>query len=174
MALHRLTSINVGCPTWRRPPSTTATSVDPLGKTSDGGRRFATRDGGEQLLISYAPAAPAEHGSRARDRDDLDRVRTSLARLDIAHTGDGDRMTVADPHSRLEVTVEVAPPLVEEPAGVAPTNGPGRRTAERPGSRCGAREPVLPRKLGTGDRLGRPGGTQRFFVEGLASRSVTR
>jgi len=171
MALHRLTSISVGV------PNVAATAeyyrdfgLTPVGETSDGGRRFATRDGGEQLLISYAPRRQLlSMGVGARDRDDLERVRASLARLDIAHTGDDDRLTVSDPHSRLEVTVEVAPPVVEEPAGVAPTNGPGR--ADRPNGRAPAVERetrVLPRKLGhlvigSVDQEA----TQRFFVDGL-------
>ena len=56
MALHRLTSISVGV------PNVAATAeyyrdfgLTPVGETSDGGHRFATRDGGEQLLITYAP-----------------------------------------------------------------------------------------------------------------------
>jgi len=171
MALHRLTSISVGV------PNVAATAeyyrdfgLTPVGETSDGSRRFATRDGGEQLRITYAPRRQLlSMGVGARDRDDIDRVRTSLTRLDIPHTGDGDSLTVSDPHSRLEVTVEVASPVVEEPVSVAPTNGPGR--PDRPNGRAPAVERetrVLPRKLGhlvigSVDQEA----TQRFFVDGL-------
>ena len=67
---------------------------------------------GEQLRISHAPSRRLlSIGVGAQDRDDLDRVRSGLARLDIPCTDDGDRVTARDPHSRLEVSVRVAPPV---------------------------------------------------------------
>jgi catechol 2,3-dioxygenase-like lactoylglutathione lyase family enzyme len=171
MALHRLTSISVGV------PDVAATAayyrdfgLAPVGETSAGGRRFTTRDGGEQLRIVYAPRRRLlSVGVGAQDRDDLDRVRANLARLDIPYTGYGDSVTVGDPHSQLEVTVELAPPIIQEPATVAPTNGPGH--PDRLNGRAPAverEERVRPRKLGhlvigSVDQEA----TQRFFVDGL-------
>lgn len=44
----------------------------PVGETSAGGRRFATRDGGEQLRITYAPPRwLLSMGVGELDRDDL-------------------------------------------------------------------------------------------------------
>jgi catechol 2,3-dioxygenase-like lactoylglutathione lyase family enzyme len=132
--------------------------------------RFATRDGGEQLEIDPASRRKLVRiGLGAHDADDIGRLRASLARLDVACRTTDDALRVVDPGSALEVTVAVAPEVIEQPAAPEPTNGPGR--ADRPNGRAPAVEregPVQPRKLGhvvigSVDRAA----TQRFFVEGL-------
>jgi catechol 2,3-dioxygenase-like lactoylglutathione lyase family enzyme len=132
--------------------------------------RFATRDGGEQLEIVPASRRKLVRiGIGAHDADDIGRLRASLARLDVACQTTDDALRVVDPGSALEVTVAVAPEVIEQPAAPEPTNGPGR--ADRPNGRAPAVErenPVQPRKLGhvvigSVDRAA----TQRFFVEGL-------
>lgn len=171
MALHRLTSISVGVPDVAATAEYYADfGLTPVGETSAGVRCFATRDGGEQLRITHAPSRRLLGiGVGALDRDDLDRVRASLSRLDIPSTDEGDRVTARDPHSRLEVTVEPAPPIAAAPASAEPTNGPGH--PDRPNGRAPAVERedrVRPSKLGhlvigSVDQEA----TQRFFVAGL-------
>jgi catechol 2,3-dioxygenase-like lactoylglutathione lyase family enzyme len=171
MALHRLTSITVGV------PDVAATSgyyrdfgLEPIGTTPEGTVRFGTRDGGEQLRITHAPRRRLLGiGVGAHDRDDLGRVQARLARLDVPSTIDADRLSVSVPNSEIDITVEVAAELVEEPGAAAPTNGPGR--PDRPNGRAPGVEregQVRPRKLGhlvigSVDQEA----TQRFFVDGL-------
>ena len=171
MSLHRLTSITVGVPDVEEAAAYYADfGLRRTGPSPDGGVRFATRDGGEQLAIVPASRRRLVHlGVGAHDADDLARVQAALARLDVAGQVSGDSLSAVDPGSGLEVTVAVAPEVTEQPVAPDPTNGPGR--ADRPNGRAPAVErenPVQPRKLGhvvigSVDRAA----TQRFFVDGL-------
>jgi catechol 2,3-dioxygenase-like lactoylglutathione lyase family enzyme len=170
MSLHRLTAITVGVPN----PEETAAYYADFGlipaPPSPGARRFGTRDGGEQLEIVHAPRRRLLRiGVGAQHTDDLDRVAHGLERLGLPAKRDESSVLVQDPSSELEVVVQVAPEVVEEPAAQEPTNGPGRM--DRANGRAPAVERegrVRPRKLGhlvigSVDQ----DATQRFFTEGL-------
>ena len=171
MSLHRLTSITVGVPNVEETAAYYADfGLRPTGTSPDGAVRFATRDGGEQLgIVPASRRKLVRIGIGAHDADDIARLWASLARLDVACQLTDDALSVVDPGSALEVTVSVAPEVIEQPAAPEPTNGPGR--SDRPNGRAPAVErenPVQPRKLGhvvigSVDRAA----TQRFFVEGL-------
>jgi catechol 2,3-dioxygenase-like lactoylglutathione lyase family enzyme len=133
------------------------------------GGRLATRDGGEQLGIAYAPHRRLLALSvGVDDRDDLDRVASQLRGLDLAVTDNGDAIVAVEPIAGIEATVAVAP-RIEQKGDVTPYNFPGN--AERPGSRAPGilrEDQVRPRKLGhvvigSTDAAA----TQRFFTEGI-------
>jgi catechol 2,3-dioxygenase-like lactoylglutathione lyase family enzyme len=166
MSLHRLTSITLGVPN----VAETADYYTSFGLVPLGDHRFATPDGGEQLKIVHAPLRRlVELGVGVDDPDDLDRVTSSLARLDLAGTRDETSLRVTDPNSNLEVVLQIAPHVVQQPAEQAPYNGPGRPSrpnVHAPGIEREGR--VRPRKLGhvvIGSRD--QDASQRFFTEGL-------
>ena len=171
MSLHRLTSITVGVPNVAETAAYYADfGLTPTSSDDPDSVWFATQDGGEQLEIVPAPRRRLLRvGLGAQDEDDLGRIESRLARLDIAGRRTGAGLVVADPNSQLEVTVAVTPELKQEPAVVEPTNGPGRW--DRPDGRAPSIERtnrVQPRKLGhlvigSVDQSA----TQRFFVQGL-------
>src|SRR2546428_13526668 len=71
MALHRLTSITIGVPD----VAATAAYYEDFGLTPTRSGRFATADGGEQLLVaSSARLRLVELGIRARNTGGLDPV----------------------------------------------------------------------------------------------------
>src|SRR3989440_5787933 len=160
MSLHRLTSITVGVPNVEETAAYYADfGLRPTGTSPDGAVRFATRDGGEQLgIVPASRRKLVRIGIGAHDADDIGLLRSSLARLDVACQTTDNALRVVDPGSALQVTVSVAPEVIEQPAAPEPTNGPGR--ADRPNGRAPAVErenPVQPRKLGhvvigSGDR----------------------
>lgn len=169
MALHRLTSIEVGVPDV---PSVATFYRDfGLEETASGG--FATRDGGEQLRLVPAPHRRlVELGIGADDPDDLDRVAASLAGLDLPADRTGDRVAAIEPVTGTRVVVEVAPRYAPPPWAPDPVNAPGHDA--RRNARAGAvlRDgPVRPSKLGH-VVLGSPdqAATQRFFTEGIGFR----
>src|ERR1700730_1165396 len=86
MALHRLTRLTIGVPNIDE----TATFYTDFGlipiETADDEavRRFATVDGGEQLILVQRPIRQlVEIGIGAGDADDVGRIQASLARIDI-------------------------------------------------------------------------------------------
>src|ERR1700756_569500 len=86
MALHRLTRLTIGVPNL---DETVAFYMD-LGlipmKTAGGeaARRFATVDGGEQLILVHRPIRQlVEIGIGAGDADDLGRIKAALAGIDV-------------------------------------------------------------------------------------------
>ncbi|QUQ63679.1 VOC family protein [Kutzneria sp. CA-103260] len=171
MGLHRLTSITLGVPNVRE----TADYYTSFGLTPVGdGTRFATQDGGEQLKIVHSPLRRlVELGVGVEDPDDLDRVASSLARLDATGKRDDTSLRVQDPNSNIEVVLEIAGHLEQTPAEQAPYNGPGRPS--RPNGRAPGVErenKVRPRKLGhvvIGSRDQEA--SQRFFTEGLGFKA---
>jgi len=171
MSLHRLTSITLGVPNVKE----TADYYTSFGLTPVGdGTRFATQDGGEQLKIVHSPLRRlVELGVGVEDPDDLDRVASSLARLDVTGKRDDTSLRVQDPNSNIEVVLEIAGRLEQTPAEQAPYNGPGR--ASRPNGRAPGVEretAVRPRKLGhvvIGSRDQEA--SQRFFTEGLGFKA---
>jgi catechol 2,3-dioxygenase-like lactoylglutathione lyase family enzyme len=171
MGLHRLTSITIGVPDV---PATAAYYTEfgllPVGTADAGRARFATLDGGEQLeLVQASRRRLLRVGVGAHDADDIARVRSRLAALDVAVQDVAGGLCALDPHSELKVEVTVAAELVQPASAPAPTNGPGR--PDRADGRAPGVERVdrvRPRKLGhlvvgSVDQAA----TQRFFVDGL-------
>ncbi len=170
MGLHRLTSITLGVPNVEQ----TAGYYESFGLTPLGDGRFATQDGGEQLKIVHSPLRRlVELGVGVDDPDDLDRLTSSLAKLDVTGKRDEKSLRVRDPNSNIEVVLEIAAHLDEAPAEQIPYNGPGH--ADRPNGRSPAVErenPVRPRKLGhvvIGSRD--QDASQRFFTQGLGFKA---
>lgn len=169
MALHRLTSIEVGVP--EVAPVAAFYRDFGLVDTATGG--FATRDGGEQLRLVTAPHRRlVELGIGADDHDDLDRVTASLHALDVAVERSDDRIVATEPITDTRVVVEIAPRYAPEPWEPDPTNAPGHDA--RPNTRAPALDregPVRPSKLGH-VVLGSPDqvATQRFFTDGIGFR----
>ncbi|MFM7271350.1 MAG: VOC family protein [Actinomycetes bacterium] len=169
MALHRLTSIEVGVPD----PEPVAAFYRDFGlePTTSGG--FATRDGGEQLRLVTTPHRRlVELGIGAEDADDLDRVAHALAALDVGTHRDDSRITAVEPVTGTRVVVEIAPRYAPVPWQPDPVNAPGH--PERRNARAAAvlRDgTVRPSKLGH-VVLGSPdqAATQRFFTEGIGFR----
>ncbi len=175
MALHRLTTITIGVPD----PEGTAGYYDEFGLTRTPGHRFSTVDGGEQLERVAAPRRRLlALGIGADDPDDLDRVASRLAGLDVAVERTPDAVVAHDPGTDVRVTIAVAARVASAPAPAAATNGPGR--IDRVTARADGIErtgPVRPRKLGhvvigSTDLAA----SERFFIEGVGfkiSDSVT-
>ncbi|MBO4254091.1 VOC family protein [Streptomyces griseorubiginosus] len=171
MSLHRLTSITIGVPNVAETAQYYAEfGLTPVSRPGAHEQQFTTRDGGEQLTIAQSSTRRLLRiGVGAQDPDDLDRITHSLGRLDIDSVRDGDSLLVHDPNSALEVLVEVAPELRQEPAVREPMNAPGR--ADRANVRAPGvdrNDRIRPRKLGhvvigSVDREA----TTRFFIDGL-------
>jgi catechol 2,3-dioxygenase-like lactoylglutathione lyase family enzyme len=171
VSLHGLTSITLGV------PDVEAVSryyeefgLTPSGRSPDGGRRFSTLDGGEQLVVTEAAQRRLlEIGVGVDNSDDLDRIESNLAQLGAECFRSAEELVVHDPHSALGVSVKIAPRIVQSPAEQEPTNGPGR-----PG-RANGRAPAIertnkvrPRRLGhvvvgTLDQEA----SQHFFTRGI-------
>jgi catechol 2,3-dioxygenase-like lactoylglutathione lyase family enzyme len=171
VSLHGLTSITLGV------PDVDAASryyedfgLTPSGTTLDGRRRFATLEGGDQLVIAQASRRRLlEIGVAAEDTDDLDRIAVNLSKIGAEFNCSADELAVHDPNSALRVSVTIAPHIVQAPATQEPTNGPGR-----PG-RANGRAPAIertnkvrPRRLGhvVVGSLNQEA-SQHFFTEGL-------
>lgn len=169
MALHRLTSIEVGVP--EIAPVAEFYRDFGLIETPTGG--FATRDGGEQLRLVTAPHRRlVELGIGADDPDDLDRVTASLAALDVAVERTDHRIVATEPVTDTRVVVEIAPRYAPAPWEPDPTNAPGHDARTNTRAPALDREgPVRPSKLGH-VVLGSPdqAATQRFFTEGVGFR----
>ncbi|HZZ45323.1 MAG TPA: VOC family protein [Pseudonocardia sp.] len=171
MGLHRLTSITMGVPNVAETADYyTEFGLTPAGRSPNGGHRFATVDGGEQLEIVHSDRRRLlDVGVGVHDQDDLHRVRSALSTLGVSATGTGTTLTAIDPNSALRVSLSVEPEMTQPPAIQEPTNGPGR--TDRTTGRAPAIErsnAVRPRKLGhlvigSVDQ----DATQRFFVDGL-------
>ena len=146
MALHRLASVTMGVPN----VAETAAYYTEFGLQPQPDGWFTTRDGGQQLRILAAPTRRLLHLTvGVDDTDDLDRVAHSLASMGIAHQRDAGMLTATEAATGVEVTLEVAARVVQDPVPATAYNGPGRM--ERHGQRApGIRrtERVQPRKLG--------------------------
>ena len=166
MGLHRLSSVVIGVPN----VAATAQYYTDFGLTPTGGNRFATVDGGEQLVVAEAPSRRLlEVRVGADDGDDIARVTDRLTRFGVTPEPGPDRVTGTEPASGVRVTVEITPRVEQPVLAPTPYNGPGR--LERIGDRApGVRRtgPVRPRKLGhvvigTTDLAT----TERFFLDGI-------
>lgn len=180
MALHGLSSLTIGVPDV---PAAVAYYRDfgltPAAEEHAAGQpaTLATRDGGEQLTLVPAPFRRLVAISVAvDDPDDLDRAAAALAKLDVASRRADTALTTADPATEIEVRLEIAPRVEQEPAPVPGYNAPG--AVVRSTSRAPAIErerPVQPRRLGhvvfgSTDQAA----TERFFTEGLGFKVSDR
>ncbi len=165
MGLHRLTDIAIGVPNVEE----TTGYYTEFGLTPTG-TGFSTADGGEQLRIRRSPHRRLlSLGVGVDHPDDLDRIATSLAGLDVVGRRVGDTLRTADPVTGLDVVISVASRLVQTPTPTPAYNAPGdpaRAGVRAHGIERSAR--VRPRKLGhvvfgSTDQAA----TQRFFTEGL-------
>jgi catechol 2,3-dioxygenase-like lactoylglutathione lyase family enzyme len=166
MALHRLTSITIGVPD----VAAASSFYRDFGLLEMAPGRFRTVHGGEQLALVTTPRRRLVRlGLGVDDPDDLDRMASQLAGLDVEAKPSGDVLCVAEPATQLEIVVGVAPRLVQAMEPPLALNGPGRHEridARSPAVR--AMDPIRPRKLGhvvigSSDAPR----TRRFFVEGL-------
>jgi catechol 2,3-dioxygenase-like lactoylglutathione lyase family enzyme len=171
MPLHGLSSLTFGVPDiaqvtkYYEDFGLITTRID-----ADRTTHLATVEGGEQLHVAHADRRLLLAMSvAADDQDDLDRIASQLARLELpVARGEGSIMA-RDPGTDVLVSVEIRPRIVQTPAEPAVYNGPGRQA--RVDNRAPGIErtnPVRPRKLGhvVLGSTDRPS-SQRFFTEGL-------
>ena len=171
MALHRLTRLTIGVPNL---DETAAFYTDfgliPI-ETADGEavRRFATVDGGEQLMLVHRPIRQlVEIGIGAGDADDLGRIKAALSRIDIDSKATDDGLRAVEPATGIAVTVSVVGELAQKFVQLR-----DQFAFEDDGARHNIRalyrdDPVRPRKLGhvvfgSTDYAA----SKRFFMEGL-------
>ncbi len=132
--------------------------------------RFSTQDGGEQLTLKHADLRRLiELGVGVDDPDDLDRVASSLQRLDLTYERSDAGITAVDLGTGVKVNVSIAPRIEPQPAREQSYNAPGRPVRINERADGVTREgPVKPRKLGH-VVLGSTDyeSTERFFIEGL-------
>ena len=173
MALHRLTTITVGVPD----VVAAAAFYRDFGLEDQGGGRFGTTDGGDQLHLVPAPRRGLhELGLGADDQDDLRRTERSLHALGVPTTCTPDGLHATDATTGTRVVVSVADRVDPRTTAAPAANGPGR--TERVGVRADAVErdaPVRPRRL-SHVVLGSPDvdATHRFFTEGLGFKVSDR
>lgn len=172
MPLHRLARLEIGLPAAAL-PATRAFYRD-FGLAETEPARFATEDGGEQLLLVAAPRRmllALEVG--VDDPDDLGRVAAQLARLGIASERRGPALAAVEPVTGLRVALAVEPRRDQSTAPEIETNGPGRirRVDARSRAVQTDRPAARPRRLSHVVTTSTdPAATRRFFVEGLGFR----
>ncbi len=166
MALHRLGSVTIGVPNVDQ----TASYYCDFGLHPQADGWLATRDGGRQLRIVYAPTRRLlALRVGADDADDIGRIASNLQRLGADVRRDELRVSGIENVSGVTATVEIAERIRQPLTPATRYNGPGR--PERTGGRAPGvlrTEPVFPRRLGhvvigTTDL----GATKAFFVHGL-------
>jgi hypothetical protein len=126
-----MASVTIGVP---NVAETTAYYAE-FGLTETAPGRFATQDGGEQLILRHAPTRQLlaiEVG--IDDEDDLGRTAESLTKLDLTVSKSADTLSAREPISGFDVTLRVMPRLVQPEQPPTPYNGPGR--VERPDTRA--------------------------------------
>jgi len=168
MALHRMNSVTIGVP---NVDETRAFYRDfNLAETSQG--VFSTADGGDQLrLVPAKTRRVVELSVGADDADDIARVASQLAKLDVEHEQSGTRVSAVDVGTGVRVSVAIAPRLAQAKTTATQYNGPGRvdRDGRSPRLRGDdAPRGARPRKLGhvvLGSTEIEASGT--FFTEGI-------
>lgn len=168
MTLHRLNSVTIGVPNVEE---TSEFYRDfNLSEVTPG--EFATADGGTQLRLVHAPVRRlVELDVGAEDPDDVDRVASQLAKLDVAIERNGDGLAAVDPGTGVRVRVRVAPKLAQEAPPATPYNGPGRVDRQGRAPKLPESNPppgAKPRKLGHAV-IGTTEleASKRFFLEGI-------
>jgi catechol 2,3-dioxygenase-like lactoylglutathione lyase family enzyme len=149
MALHRLADVTVGVPDL----AASSAFYRAFGLTDGSPGWMATRDGGDQLKVVGSPHRNVQHISvEADDGDDLGRIEQRL--IDAGHSttrSDDDgvpALHTREPHSRLGVTVRVAPRRTVTAPATEAVNLPGApRRTNRPAQAVMGGEPVRPSSL---------------------------
>ena len=166
MALHRRTSITIGVPDL----AAAAAYYGEFGLQPTGSGRFATSDGGEQLVLAHSPRRRlVELGVGADDADDLDRIAAQLAEFGVTPERTPSTLTAVDPGTQLRVVVRVAERIRGEKAALPANNVSGH--VPRANQRAAAvlrTAPVRVRKLGhvvVGSTDVET--SERFFMRGL-------
>jgi catechol 2,3-dioxygenase-like lactoylglutathione lyase family enzyme len=145
-----------------------------FGLRETGAGRFATTDGGEQLVVQHASSRRLVALSvGVDDRDDLDRITVQLTGRQFDVSRSGDSIATREPVSDVRVEVAVRPRIVQDEVPPTPYNGPGR--VERANNRASVlsrTSAVRPRKLGhvvigSVDQAA----TQQFFTEGIGFKT---
>jgi catechol 2,3-dioxygenase-like lactoylglutathione lyase family enzyme len=163
-----MNSVTIGVPDVEK----TAEFYRDFNLTETGPGVFATADGGDQLNLVHSPVRRlVQLNVGAENPDDVDRVASQLAALDVDVRRTELGIAATDPGTAVEVKVEVAPPLEQEMVAATPYNGPGRtdRTGRSPRLVTeGQKKEARPRKLGH-IVLGtiELDSTRRFFMEGI-------
>ena len=168
MALHRLNQVTIGVPN----PAETADFYRDFNLTETADGTFATADGGEQLRLVHSPVRRLVALTvGADDLDDVARVTSQLAALDLAAQATTESVSAVDPGTGVNVTVEVTPRVTQPEAPAPVYNGPGRLDREGRSARlpAGPDTPrARPRKLGhvvVGSTD--PDASNRFFQQGI-------
>jgi catechol 2,3-dioxygenase-like lactoylglutathione lyase family enzyme len=168
MPLHRINSITIGVPD----VEATADFYRDfgLGETAPG--VFETADGGEQMRLVQTPLRRlVELNVGADNPDDVDRVASQLAALDVGVQRTEEGLAAVDPGTGVRVLVEVSPRVEQAAVPPTPYNGPGR--TERAGrapklSPDGRPVGAKPRKLGhVVIGTTEVDASRRFFMEGI-------
>ncbi len=168
MSLHRMNSVTIGVPN----VEATAEFYRDFNLTETARGVFASADGGDQLKLVHAPVRRiVELNVGAEDADDVARVASQMAKLDVAFERSETAITACDPGSGVRVTVEVAPKIVQAAAAPAVYNGPGRIDREGRSPRLPIDDTpkrARPRKLGHivfGST--EIEATNKFFIDGV-------
>ncbi|HUF54222.1 MAG TPA: VOC family protein [Dehalococcoidia bacterium] len=175
MPLHRVSSITLGVPNVEQ----TADFYRDFNLTETSPGVFATADGGEQLRLAHSPVRRLlELAIGADDPDDVDRVASNVAALDLDVQRTEYGMAATDPGTGVRVIVEVAPRIQPDPVPPTPYNGHGRIDRKGRSPRLvpdGGAPSARPRKLGhvaIGSTNLEP--SQRFFMEGIGFKLSDR
>jgi catechol 2,3-dioxygenase-like lactoylglutathione lyase family enzyme len=170
MALHSLLGMTVGVPQIEA----VRAYYTQWGLAKNPDDSFSTLDGGRQLRLRSADRRRMlglELG--VDDEDDLARIGSRLAALELASKREGGSLITEEPVSGYRVTLSIAhreKKTVLEPVGYNQRGHIDRVDARAPGLL--RKGPVRPRKLGhiaLGSRD--VAATQRFFIEGLGFRA---
>lgn len=166
MALHGLGKVTLGVPN----VDETISYYTEFGLEHRKAGVFATRNGGEQLEIHYAPTRRLlELEVAADDMDDISAISRRLASIGVVCEDDGTSVSSIEPVTGARVRVAVRPRIMIDPPVLAtPYNGPGRIDRWGRAPFIGRTEPVRPRKLGHAV-IGSTDleTTMKFFTEGL-------
>jgi catechol 2,3-dioxygenase-like lactoylglutathione lyase family enzyme len=170
MALHRLSSIEIGAP---HTDAVCAFYRD-FGLVETAPGRFETADGGEQLRVAAGPRrALRALAVGVDDADDLSRVASALARLGVATERSAPAIEATEPVTGVRVRLAIEPRVVQKPPAALALNAPGRidrLNARSPAAHSIA--PAPPRKL-SHVVVGSPdaAASRRFFIEGIGFKS---
>lgn len=168
MPLHRMNSVTIGVPDVEK----TAEFYRDFNLSETTPGVFATVDGGDQLKLVHSPLRRlVELNVGAETPDDVERVESQLAALDVEVERTELGIAAIDLGTGVRVSVDVAPPILQDPEPETPYNGPGR--ADRTG-----RSPRLPKNDGPRGAHPRKLGhavlgtteldaSRRFFIDGI-------
>jgi catechol 2,3-dioxygenase-like lactoylglutathione lyase family enzyme len=172
MSLHRLSKIEVGLPDAAL--ASTRAFYREFGLHEGAPGRFASADGGEQLVFASAPRrALVALRVGVDDADDLGRAAAALARLDVACERSASALVATEPVTGIHVTLAIEPRVAQKASAQLPTNGPGRssRVNARSAAAYAPKDPPRPRRLSHVVTTSTdPVASRRFFVDGLGFR----